>query len=89
MYGRVGRKADAQKVLDQFLALVAKQQYVPARVIAKVYDGLGDIEQANIWMSQAIADRESALVYVKVHADDITRANPYYPEWLKKIGLDK
>ncbi len=88
MYGRVGRKADAQKVLDQFLAR-AKQQYVPARSIADVYDGLGDFEQANVWMNKAIADRESSLVHFKVMADDITRANPHYPEWLKKIGLDK
>jgi len=88
MYGRVGRKADAQKVLDQFLAR-AKQQYVPARSIADVYDGLGDFEQANVWMNKAIAGRESSLVHFKVMADDITRANPYYPEWLKKIGLDK
>ena len=40
-------------------------------------------------MNKAIADRESRLVYFTVAADDITRANPHFAEWLKKIGLDK
>ena len=89
MYGRVGRKADAQKVLDQFLAQ-AKEKYVPAHAIAGVYDGLGNIEQANVWMNKAIEAREGRIVFLSVSiADDLTRASPYYSEWLKKIGLDK
>ncbi|MBI4663720.1 MAG: protein kinase [Verrucomicrobia bacterium] len=87
-YGRVGRKSDARKMLDQLL-LLAKQQYVPAHTIAGAYDGVGDMEQANVWMNKAIEAREGTLVFVKVLADDITRANPHYPEWLKKIGLDR
>ena len=55
-----------------------------------VYDGLGDIEQANVWMNKAIEARKGRIVFLKVSgADDLTRASPYYSEWLKKIGLDK
>jgi len=88
MYGLVGRKADAQKILDELLNR-AKEQYVPASSIASVYKGLGDYEQANVWMNKAIADQEGSLVLLEVDFEDLTRANPYYPEWLKKIGLDK
>ena len=40
-------------------------------------------------MNKAIADQEGSLVLLEVDFEDLTRANPYYPEWLKKIGLDK
>ncbi len=63
------------------------QQYAPAYPIARFHKGLGDFEQANIWMNKAIADREDILVYLNVFANKVTRANPYYPEWLKEIGL--
>jgi hypothetical protein len=67
-----------------------KEKYVPAHAIAGVYDGLGNIEQANVWMNKAIEAREGRMVFLSVSiADDLTRASPYYSEWLKKIGLDK
>ena len=40
-------------------------------------------------MTKAIAEREGRVVFSRVAADDVTRANPHYSEWLKKIGLDK
>jgi tetratricopeptide (TPR) repeat protein len=77
------------KAFDQFLAQ-AKEKYVPAHAIAGVYDGLGNMEQANVWMNKAIEAREGRIVFLSVSiADDLTRASPYYSEWLKKIGLDK
>lgn len=88
MYGQEGRKADAQKVLEELLTQ-ATQHYVPAAAIAGVYDGLGDFEQSNMWRNKAITDREGRVIFIKVISDDLFRANPHYPEWLKKIGLDK
>jgi hypothetical protein len=54
-----------------------------------VYEGLRDFEQANVWMRRAIVDREFQLLDLKGSADDLNRANPYFPQWLKKVGLDK
>ena len=88
MYGLVGRKADAKKVLKGLLDR-QKEQYVPALSIASVYDGLGDYEQANVWMNKAIADKEGGLELFEVDFEELPRANPYYKEWLKKIGLDE
>ena len=88
MYGLVGRKDEAQNVLNDLLTR-SKEQYIPALSIAYVYDGLGDFEQANVWMNKAITNREGGLDLFKVDFVDVhTRANPYYSEWLKKIGLD-
>lgn len=88
MYGRTGRQADARRMLDRLLAS-AQEKYVAAATIANVYDGLGDIEQTNHWMRKAIADREARVVFLKTAADDITRANPHYSEWLAQAGLNQ
>ena len=87
MYAQAGRKTDAERVLRQ-LQDEAKQNYTPAFCLVDVYEGLGDFEQANLWMDKAIKNRESVLVHLKVDADDLNRANPHFAEWLKKIGLD-
>jgi Flp pilus assembly protein TadD len=89
MYGRAGRTAEARRLLEEFQAQ-AKEKYVPNLAFAIIYDGLGDIEQANVWMTKAIEEREARLVFLQATlADEITRANPHYPEWVKKIGLFK
>ena len=86
MYGRVGRIDDANRVLGNLRAR-AEREYVPASSIANVYSGLGDYEQADIWMNKAFANREGHLSILNVVSDEHTRANPYYTEWLQKIGL--
>ena len=87
-YGRAGRRAEAQRVLDELLAS-AKQRYIPSLAIANVYDGLGDIEQCNAYYVKAITEREGRTVFANISNDDITRANPHFPEWIKLLGLDK
>jgi tetratricopeptide (TPR) repeat protein len=88
MYGRAGRRGEAQRVLDELLAS-AKQRYIPSLAIANVYDGLGDIEQCNAYYVKAITEREGRTVFANISNDDITRANPHFPEWIKMLGLDK
>ncbi len=40
-------------------------------------------------MKKAIAERSSPLVYLKVGADEVDRANPHFNEWLRKVGFSK
>jgi len=87
LYGRAGRKDEARKLLEELLAK-SQQTYVPAYTIYRAYDALGEIEAADRWMNKAIANNEGRIVYFKGGADEITRANPHYREWLRKIGLD-
>ena len=88
MYGQVGRIDDAQHTLQQLLER-RKNQYIPAYCIAWVYEGLGNFKKADEWMTLAIKDRELFLVYLKTEADGLNQKNPYFSEWLKKIGFDK
>jgi TolB-like protein/tetratricopeptide (TPR) repeat protein len=87
MYGAAGEKSDAQKVLQQLLE-ISKQAHIPSYCVAHVYEGLGDFDKADEWMEKAIEVHEGPLVYLKSDADEVNRANPHFPEWLKKIGLN-
>lgn len=84
MYGQMGRRADALRLLEN-LQVLATRQYVPALAIANIHQGLGDFAQADEWVQRAIADREGRLVFMRV--DETFRANPHAPEWRRKIGL--
>jgi serine/threonine-protein kinase len=88
MYGQAGRKSDAQRVLEQ-LQNSAKQAQIPFYCFVQLYEGLGDFEQANVWMDKAIKNREFSLAYLKASADNLNHDNPHFTEWLKKIGLEK
>jgi len=87
MYSKVGRTAEAQKLFDEVLG-EARQRYVPAFSIAQLYLGVGDAEQANVWMNKAIDSREAWVMAIKTYPDDSFRSCRYYPEWLKRIGLE-
>ncbi|MSU50431.1 MAG: TIR domain-containing protein [Opitutus sp.] len=86
MYAQSGRNAEARTILDELLAETGRR-YIASLSIAGVYQGIGDYEQANVWMNKAIEDRDGGVMYLKV-ADEIYGSNPHYPEWLKKVGLD-
>lgn len=74
-YGRAGRTADARKILAELQART-KSRCVPALTVANIYDGVGDVEPCNIWMSRAVAEREGRVVLIKVSDDDVTRTTP-------------
>lgn len=88
MYGLVGRRNAAQSILDDLLAQEG-DHYIPSLAIASVYDGLGDYEKANLWMTKAIDNREGGLDLFQIDFVELPRKNPYYADWIKQIGLDK
>ncbi|MEM7431745.1 MAG: tetratricopeptide repeat protein [Pseudomonadota bacterium] len=86
MYGDTARTENAQAILNQLLER-SEREYVPSAVIANVYVGLDEFEEANNWMQKAIADREGILVLLKVGGYPSDAENPYFPNWLDAIGL--
>jgi serine/threonine protein kinase/tetratricopeptide (TPR) repeat protein len=55
-YAVAGRRADAQKVLDQLNEL-SKHKYVPAECLAGVYLGLGEKDKVFVWLEKAYDER--------------------------------
>jgi tetratricopeptide (TPR) repeat protein len=87
-YAVTGRRAEAQKVLDQ-LNKFSKQKHVPAVYMAKIYAGLGEKEKAFEWLEKAYEDR-SILSNGFIKANPIfdpLRSDPRFDDLLRRVGL--
>jgi serine/threonine protein kinase/Flp pilus assembly protein TadD len=89
-YAMVGRRVDAQKVLDK-LDDLSKQQYVPAGSRAKIYMGFGDRDKALEWLEKGYDERSIASTVpgmIKVDpVFDPLRSDPRFTNLLRRMNL--
>jgi TolB-like protein/DNA-binding winged helix-turn-helix (wHTH) protein/Tfp pilus assembly protein PilF len=86
-YGVAGRKADATKILDELLAL-NKTRYVTPAAFVNVYVGLGDREQAFVWLEKAYQEKSNFVAFLKVFPIlDPIRSDPRFDDLLHRVGL--
>ena len=87
-YAECGRKAEAQKVMNQLLE-ISKNQYVSPHWFAATEASLGHKDQAFKWLDQAIDRRFGPMIYLKVNPIwDPLRADPRFAERLRRVGLE-
>jgi TolB-like protein/DNA-binding winged helix-turn-helix (wHTH) protein/Flp pilus assembly protein TadD len=88
-YASAGKLAEARKVLEE-LKKQSKQRYVPAHAVATVYSGLGDKEQAFIWLEKAYADKSESFVELKADPRfDPLHSDPRFAALLRRVGLER
>jgi serine/threonine protein kinase/tetratricopeptide (TPR) repeat protein len=88
-YAVAGRRAEAQKMLDQLNA-ISEQKYVPAISRVGVYVGLGDKEKAFEWLAKAYEDRSIGSSFAVIKADPIydpLRSDPRFADLLRRMNL--
>ena len=86
-YGLAGRKAEATKVLNELLEL-NKSRYVTPAALVNVYIGLGDKEQAFVWLEKAYQERSNYVAYLKVFPIlDPLRSDPRFTNLVQRVGL--
>src|SRR6266851_1255189 len=86
VYAAAGKKAEAQKVLDE-LKVLSTQRYVPAYNVAIIYAGLNDKDQAFAWLNKGY-EAHSGLALMKVETVfDNLRPDPRYKVMLKHLNL--
>ena len=86
-YGVTGKRAEAQKVLDQ-LQGQSKRRYVSPYLVALIYTGLSNNDQAFSWLEKAYEDRSINLVFLKVEPIlDPLRRDPRFAELLQRMNL--
>ncbi len=86
-YGRAGKKAQAERILDALFKR-AEHEHVDPLAFALVYLGLDEKDQALAWLEQAYEERTSWLIFLNTHsAYDPLRAAPRFTELLQKVGL--
>ena len=86
-YARMGKKADAQKVLDDLIRL-ANEKYYSAYEIASLYFVMDEKDQGFMWMKRALEEKDPFLIYLSTDPllDDV-RSDARFKELLKTINL--
>jgi len=88
-YAAAGKKAEAQRILDEMKEL-SQKQYVPAYSIAIIYAGLDEKDQAFEWLNKAFADRSFYIALLNFEQTlDNLRPDPRFKELLKRANLQE
>ena len=87
-YALAGRRADALRLLAE-LKKRKQAGYVPAAAFVNAYLGLGDYEQAFVWLEQAYKEQSNILQFVKVHPYfDPIRGDLRFADLVRRVGLN-
>jgi serine/threonine-protein kinase len=87
VYGRMGRAADARKVIAD-LRDESKKTYVAPSNFAKIYIGLGDKDQAFAWLEKGYQQRDFWLTFLKGDpVFDSLRSDPRFQDLVRRIGF--
>ncbi len=86
VYGRMGRAADARKVIAD-LQEQSKKGYVAPTNFGKVYIGLGDKDQAFAWLEKGYQQHDFWVTFLKGDPIfDSLRSDPRFQDLLRRIG---
>jgi pentatricopeptide repeat protein len=87
-YARAGRRDDALRLLEK-LKQRRETEYVPAGAFVNAYLGLGDKEQAFVWLEQAYREQSNILEFAKTHPFfDPIRGDPRFVDLMGRMGLE-
>ena len=87
-YARMGRQAEARRILDQ-LVEKARTQYIAADSIAAVYVALGEKDEAFRWLERAYVEHAWGTPNIAVSREfRPLRSDPRYADLLRRTGLD-
>jgi len=84
-YAVEGRRAEAQKVLDQ-LKERSNQRYVSAATRARIYAGLGEKDQTFQWLERSYEERSIGSIEVDPIYDPL-RSDPRFADLLRRMNL--
>jgi TolB-like protein/DNA-binding winged helix-turn-helix (wHTH) protein/Flp pilus assembly protein TadD len=86
-YAHAGRRADALKLLAE-LRKRDQAGYVPTGAFVNAYLGLGDNEQALVWLERGCQEQSNIMQFLKVHPYfDPIRGDPRFKDLVRRVGL--
>src|SRR5438477_5369557 len=86
-YSQTGQQNEARKILDQLLQ-ERRTRYVSAQVIAAIYVGLGDKEEAFRWLELAATEHSGILQWIAFLPEfRPLRPDKRFPNLLRRIGV--
>ena len=88
-YAHAGRRDDALRLVAE-LKRRREAGYVPAAAFVNAYLGLGDNEQAFVWLERAYQEKSTILQFLKTHPHfDPIRGDPRFTDLIRRVGLDR
>jgi tetratricopeptide (TPR) repeat protein len=88
-YAQADRRRDALRLLEE-LKRRKQTAYVPAAAFIFAYLGLGENDQAFVWLEQAYKEQSNVLQTLKVlPLFDPIRSDPRFVDLLHRVGLDR
>src|SRR5688572_13401032 len=86
-YSKIGKTAEARRILRE-LEVEAKTRYVAPCLIAALYVGLGDKEQAFVWLEKAFQERDVLLMTLNIESHlDPLRSDRRFQDMVRRVGL--
>lgn len=86
-YAKAGNRNEALKTLDEIHRL-SHQSYVSPYYIAIIYVGLGERDEAFIWLNKALEDRASQIIELRTDPKlDSLRSDTRFRDLLARVGL--
>jgi serine/threonine protein kinase/tetratricopeptide (TPR) repeat protein len=86
-YALSGKRSEALKLLEELKDLSARQ-YISPLDFAFIYMGLGDREQAFVYLEKAYQERSTWLMWIKVDPRfDPLRSDPRFADLLRRMNL--
>jgi len=86
-YASAGKRGEAEMLLRQMNDR-AQHSYVPPFDIAIIYAGLGQKDQAVLWLEKGCQERSAWMVWLKVDPRlDVLRSDPRFQGLLRRVGL--
>jgi serine/threonine-protein kinase len=86
-YAISGRRREARRLLHE-LQVTSKTRYVPPYNIALVYHGLGNSNEALIWLENGYKERDVHMVFLGVEPKwDTLRGDPRFIALMRRMNL--
>ncbi len=86
--GLSGNTVEARRILGH-LRTIATHAYVPPSAFAWIHLGLGEVDEAFVWMDRAIDAHDPMMTPVKTYAFlDPIRSDPRFTALLRKMNLE-
>ncbi len=83
----LGRREEARKLLEELVEQSA-HTFVRSMSIAQVHVGLGEIDEAFVWLEKAFENREHYLTELNVDPRwDPLRGDPRFDDLIRRMGL--
>jgi len=87
-YAVANRRAEALEIAER-LKQRSREHYVPPAMVATVFSGLGDKDQAMTWLEKAIEEHDPWLTGLKVDPMfDPLRSDPRFLDLMHRVGLN-